>query len=68
MGVLRSESDHNDYGLLGRYDQFCSELQRVFSGFIEKTERDCREKLKDDFDAFTKIIDWDLLSGVGDAM
>ncbi len=34
--------------------------------FVDKTERDCRAKLKDDFDTFTNIIDWELLSGLND--
>jgi hypothetical protein len=34
------------------------------TGFVRETEAKCKEKLKDDFDTFTKVIDWDLINGL----
>lgn len=56
-------SAHEDLGMIGVYEQFLAELRRVFYAFLERVEQECRAKLRDDFDTFTAIIDWDLLGG-----
>lgn len=48
---------------MNSYEPFMKELRVVFYNFIESTEENCRTKLMDDFETFTKIMDWDLISG-----
>jgi len=48
---------------MNSYEPFMSELRAVFNKFIDATEENCRAKLMDDFETFTKIMDWDLISG-----
>ena len=49
-------------GILSVYERFVNELKRTYDSFIDKTENDCRTRLKDDFVMFTRIVDWELLS------
>jgi hypothetical protein len=49
-------------GILSVYERFVGELKKTYESFIDKTENDCRARLKDDFVMFTKIVDWELLS------
>ena len=63
VNVLKTEPD-SEYGMLGCYELFQNELRQVFRGFVRETEAKCKEKLKDDFDTFTKVIDWDLINGL----
>ena len=44
-------------------EHFLIELGKIYSAFVEEVETKCKEKMLDDFDTFTKVIDWDLLSG-----
>lgn len=48
--------------LPAKFKGFFEELQRVSEGFIDKVLVDVRCKTDDEFDTFTKIIDWDLMS------
>lgn len=63
VNVLKLEPD-SEYGMLGCYELFQNELRQVFRNFVRETEGKCKEKLKDDFDTFTKVIDWDLINGL----
>jgi len=51
---------------LNLYEPFLKELRSVYGAFVGEVENRCKEKLMDDFDTFTKILDWDLLSGLSD--
>jgi hypothetical protein len=53
-------------GVLNVYEPFIKELRAVYGGFIDSVEELCRSKLMDDFETFTKILDWDLLTGLSD--
>ena len=44
-------------------DHFLQELEKVFNQFVDEIARKCKEKMGDDFDTLTKVIDWDLLHG-----
>ena len=57
VSVIRTESEEEVN------DQLLSELERVFTKFIEEIESACKDKMKDDFDTLTRVIDWDLLHG-----
>ncbi|KAF2073270.1 hypothetical protein CYY_005432 [Polysphondylium violaceum] len=57
-----SESSHT----VSLYDHFLTELKAQYHGFVESIEVDCRNRLRDDFDMFTKIVDWNLLNGLSD--
>jgi hypothetical protein len=60
--VLKTDREQREgIGILSVYDRFITELRETFERFIDKTENDCRSRLKDDFVMFTKIVDWDLL-------
>lgn len=59
-------NEANTFGILGRYDSFIRELRACYSGFIEETKDKCEAKALDDFAAFTKIMDWDLMSGLSE--
>jgi hypothetical protein len=48
-------------GILAVYEKFSLELKCTYESFISKIETDCRQRLKDDFVMFTKIVDWDIL-------
>lgn len=61
--VLKKEK--NGVGILSVYERFMTELRESYFRFIEKTENDCRARLKDDFIMFTKIVDWDMLNSNG---
>jgi len=49
--------------VMNSYEPFITELKNVYHRFVDTTESDCRVKLMDDFETFTKIMDWDLISG-----
>jgi hypothetical protein len=53
-------------GVLNVYEPFIKELRAVYGGFVDNVEELCRSKLMDDFETFTKILDWDLLTGLSD--
>jgi GTPase SAR1 family protein len=65
VNVITKEEAHT-FGIIGQYEQFQKELRGVFNGFIEKTQRECEQKALDDFGTFTKILDWDLMTGVSE--
>jgi succinate dehydrogenase flavin-adding protein (antitoxin of CptAB toxin-antitoxin module) len=44
-----------------KYKPFFEELQKVSDSFIDKVLVDVRHKTDDEFDTFTKIMDWDLM-------
>jgi succinate dehydrogenase flavin-adding protein (antitoxin of CptAB toxin-antitoxin module) len=46
---------------LVRYSQFFQELKKVSEEFIDKVLIDVRAKTDDEFNTFTKIMDWDLM-------
>jgi len=54
------------FGMIGRYETFLQELEGFYSKFVEKTKEVCEAKALDDFSAFTKILDWDLMSGLAE--
>lgn len=54
------------FGILARYDSFIKELRACYENFIEATKDKCEAKALDDFSAFTKIMDWDLMSGLSE--
>ena len=55
-----------DTGVLNVYEPFIKELRAVYAKFVADVEALCRAKLTDDFDTFTKVLDWDLLAGLAD--
>jgi len=59
--IVQEESQN--VGILGRYEEFVKELRTIFSNFVKTTRDHCKSKAMDDFQAFTKVIDWDLISG-----
>jgi hypothetical protein len=54
------------FGILGRYDAFIAELKNCYTSFIDETKDKCEAKALDDFAAFTKIMDWDLMAGLSE--
>eukprot|EP01101_Sappina_pedata_P002287 TRINITY_DN12531_c0_g1_i1.p1 TRINITY_DN12531_c0_g1~~TRINITY_DN12531_c0_g1_i1.p1 ORF type:complete len:934 (-),score=360.41 TRINITY_DN12531_c0_g1_i1:13-2775(-) len=64
--VLGTENPQNRLGLLCQYSQFVEELCRVYESFIDKVCSNCSDKLRDDFDSLTKLIDWDLIDALSD--
>ena len=65
--VIKNGEDQFNEGncsILSSYDLFVSDLQNTFHSFIESIEKSCKKKLVEDFATFTKIVDWDLLSGL----
>uniref|UniRef100_A0A6B2KYK6 Dynamin-type G domain-containing protein n=1 Tax=Arcella intermedia TaxID=1963864 RepID=A0A6B2KYK6_9EUKA len=62
--VIQNEQSHF-FTILKNSDTFIAELRRVYMKFIQKTKLVCSSKANDDFAAFTKILDWDLLAGLG---
>jgi len=62
--IVREELQ--SFGMVGKNEEFLKELQGVYYNFIQTTRDKCEEKLQDDFWAFTKILDWDLLSGLSE--
>ena len=57
VSVIRTETDEEEN------DQLLRELEGVFFKFVDGIEFHCKEKMKDDFDTLTRVIDWDLLHG-----
>lgn len=57
VSVIRVESEEEVN------HQLLNELESVFGRFIEDIEVQCKDKMKDDFDTLTRVIDWDLLHG-----
>eukprot|EP01125_Pyxidicula_operculata_P022453 TRINITY_DN918_c0_g1_i6.p1 TRINITY_DN918_c0_g1~~TRINITY_DN918_c0_g1_i6.p1 ORF type:complete len:289 (-),score=86.32 TRINITY_DN918_c0_g1_i6:99-935(-) len=51
-------------GMISRYEEFIKELKKFFMSFVERVRAQCAEKTMDDFWAFTKILDWDLMAGL----
>ncbi|KAN0025352.1 hypothetical protein ACTFIU_003613 [Dictyostelium citrinum] len=60
LGKDENESSHT----VSLYEHFLKELQTQYEQFIQTIESECRARLKDDFEMFTKIVDWNLLSGL----
>lgn len=44
-------------------EHFLLELGKIYAQFLDEVESRCKGKMSDDFDTFTKVIDWDLLTG-----
>jgi len=63
---LKKEDDDSEVAVVSLYEQFMSELRTTYNNFINTIESECKVKLKEDFDAFTKILDWDLFLGMGE--
>lgn len=57
VSVIRMESEEEVN------DQLLHELEHIFRKFVEEIEIQCKDKMKDDFDTLTRVIDWDLLHG-----
>ena len=57
VAVIRSETEEE------MNDQLLHELESIFGKFVETIQIQCREKMMDDFDTLTRVIDWDLLHG-----
>lgn len=64
MSVSVSESE--TYRLLSVYPNFVGKLKEVYSDFVDDIEHHSKLKLREDFDTFTKIVDWSLLSGLSE--
>lgn len=64
--ILKKEDEDKGVAVVALYERFVVELKSTYDGFIETVEAECRTKLKEDFDAFTKILDWDLFLGMGE--
>ncbi|KAK5574626.1 hypothetical protein RB653_009879 [Dictyostelium firmibasis] len=60
LGKDENESSHT----VSLYEHFLKELQTQYEQFIQTIETECKARLKDDFEMFTKIVDWNLLSGL----
>ncbi|EAL71678.2 dynamin like protein [Dictyostelium discoideum AX4] len=60
LGKDENESSHT----VSLYEHFLKELQSQYEKFIQTIESECKSRLKDDFEMFTKIVDWNLLSGL----
>eukprot|EP01126_Amoeba_proteus_P010719 TRINITY_DN1421_c0_g1_i17.p1 TRINITY_DN1421_c0_g1~~TRINITY_DN1421_c0_g1_i17.p1 ORF type:complete len:379 (+),score=74.31 TRINITY_DN1421_c0_g1_i17:1585-2721(+) len=58
--------ESQSFGILGRYDSFVKDLKTCYVSFVEETRARCEAKAMDDFSAFTKILDWDLMSGLSE--
>ncbi|GAM21736.1 hypothetical protein SAMD00019534_049110, partial [Acytostelium subglobosum LB1] len=65
VSILNNE-DSNGLNSVSLYEHFVSELRIQYYKFIEEIEADCKVRLKDDFDTFTKIVDWNLLGGLSE--
>lgn len=52
--------------MLNVYEPFMKELRNIYGAFIDQVEETCRMKLMDDFETFTKILDWDLVTGLSE--
>ena len=44
-------------------DLFLSELDKIFEAFLNELSATCMEKMFDDFNTLTTVIDWDLFYG-----
>ncbi|KAL6054695.1 putative Interferon-induced GTP-binding protein Mx2 [Balamuthia mandrillaris] len=62
ISVMKS----TDSGVLNVYEPFVEELRSNYYKFVDQTETVCRDKLMDDFETFTKVLDWDLVSGLSE--
>jgi hypothetical protein len=62
--IIKEES--NTFGMIGQYEHFLKELRTVYNYFVETTQRECEEKVFNDFKSFIKIIDWNLMSGMNE--
>lgn len=61
-----SSNEAHTFGILGSYDSFIKQLRQCYSDFIDETKDKCEAKALDDFAAFTKIMDWDLMGGLSE--
>eukprot|EP01132_Coremiostelium_polycephalum_P003597 gene3597-4479_t len=67
IGVAILRQDHTDQShTVALYEQFLVELKKKYYSFIETIEKDCKTRLLDDFDTFTKIVDWNLMCGLSE--
>lgn len=41
-----------------------NQIRAAFKQFINETKSRCEEKAKEDFQSFTSVLDWDLMSGL----
>ncbi|EGC35126.1 hypothetical protein DICPUDRAFT_33855 [Dictyostelium purpureum] len=57
-----TESSHT----VSLYEHFLKELKGQYESFIDDIENECKSRLKDDFEMFTKIVDWNLLNGLSE--
>ena len=57
VAVIRAETEEEVN------DQLLKELEVIFFKFIDRIQLECKDKMRDDFDTLTRIIDWDLLHG-----
>jgi len=64
--ILKKEDEDKGIAVVALYEQFMAEIKSTYCGFIDTVEAECKIKLKEDFDAFTKILDWDLFLGMGE--
>ncbi|EFA76188.1 dynamin like protein [Heterostelium album PN500] len=65
VSILNNEEGH-EMNSVALYEHFITELRARYYKFIEEIEADCKIRLKDDFDTFTKIVDWNLLGGLSE--
>ncbi|KAH3742895.1 dynamin family GTPase [Pelomyxa schiedti] len=63
--LVQGDNQDPEVTKVAHFDGFIAELRTVYNTFIDNTETQCRLKLFDDFDTFTRILDWDLLGGLG---
>jgi hypothetical protein len=67
--VLTKEEYHTAapiFGIIGHYELFQKELRTVYHEFIDKIQRECEQKVLDDFATFTKVLNWDLMMGTNE--
>ncbi|EGG18151.1 dynamin like protein [Cavenderia fasciculata] len=62
VSILSNE----EYHTVSLYASFLEEFKSQYFTFIKEIEADCKTRLKDDFDTFTKIVDWNLLNGLNE--
>lgn len=61
---LKPSREEDSYAIISEYEQFKTVLKDVYDSFVNSVAEECERRILDDFETFTKIVDWDLLSGV----
>lgn len=56
--------EEDNYSVISEYEQFGNVLRSVYDDFVKRVAIECEKKIYDDFETFTKILDFDLLSGI----